>query len=437
MNKNSTLVGKYLIMLTALAVFSLSAKSQTISPKLKFFSPKLVAGTNGAKYAVYKFADVVPGVDAFVKIEDIKNGATLVNIDDSTFGYYDAWQPIVGGPGTDGTSYIKWAVEFKTSSGTEYTFPLIDVCAIDIDGDNVRVREFIDVNGQSGYDLPTVIPTLLSVSNQNNDSNGEGTDDSNTNLHILGPVNNRTNIDTTALDVRIGLHFINKSKIKFYIGSQVDNNGTGGGISTDRYSSLYFKKIGNSIGTLPVTYHSFDVIANNQSVNLSWVTDVETRNDHFEIQRSFDQSDFKTIGLASDAQATTGMSKQYSFKDGMKEIRDHAVIYYRLKQINIDGSFTYSVVKMVRFIASKSFIQISPNPYLDKLNVNFVSDESGSAEYRLTNASGNVVKRIQSTITKGYNNVQLENLNYQSPGLYIVSIVINGKVIASQKVLKQ
>ena len=50
----------------------------------------------------------------------------------------------------------------------------------------------------------------------------------------------------------------------------------------------------------------------------------------------------------------------------------------------MDGSFTYSVVKMVRFnIESRSFIQISPNPYLDKLNVNFVSDESGSAEYRL------------------------------------------------------
>ena len=65
---------------------------------------------------------LLPGVDAFVKIEDIKNGAKLVNIDDSTFGYYDAWQPIVGGPGTYGSSYIKWDIEFKTTSGSIYTF---------------------------------------------------------------------------------------------------------------------------------------------------------------------------------------------------------------------------------------------------------------------------------------------------------------------------
>ena len=131
-------------------------------------------------------------------------------------------------------------------------------------------------------------------------------------------------------------------------------------------------------------------------------------------------------------------SNQYSFKDGAKEIKDRTVIYYRLKQIDIDGRFTYSVVKMVRInTVSKSFVQISPNPYMDKLNVNFVSDENGNAECRLINTSGIVVKRIQSTITKGYNNLQLADLSYQSPGLYIVTIVINGKVIASQKVLKQ
>jgi hypothetical protein len=56
---------------------------------------------------MYKFSNVIPGVDAFVKIENIVNAATLVNIDDSTLGYYNAWQPTVGGAGTYGFSYIK------------------------------------------------------------------------------------------------------------------------------------------------------------------------------------------------------------------------------------------------------------------------------------------------------------------------------------------
>ena len=104
------------------------------------------------------------------------------------------------------------------------------------------MREFIDANGQSSYDLPTAIPSLLSVSNQNDNDNADGTDDSNTNLHALGPVANRTNIDTLALDVRINFHFINKSKIKFSIGSQVDNNGNSGGIATDRLQQFIFQK---------------------------------------------------------------------------------------------------------------------------------------------------------------------------------------------------
>ena len=39
----------------------------------------------------------------------------LVNIDNTTVGYYDAWQPTVGGSGIIGYSYIKWDVEFKTT----------------------------------------------------------------------------------------------------------------------------------------------------------------------------------------------------------------------------------------------------------------------------------------------------------------------------------
>ena len=203
--------------------FSLSfTQAQTTSPKLRFASPVLVSGTDGQKDATYKFSNVIAGVDAFVKIENIKNGAILVNIDDSTLGYYDAWQPTIGGPGTYGTSSIKWTIEFKTTSGSDYKFPLMDLTAVDIDGDNARVREFIDMNGQSSFDVPTVIPSLLSVSNTNDDDNEDGDDDNTENLHVLGPVANRTGIDTTSLDVKMNYHFINQSKIKVTIGSQVD-----------------------------------------------------------------------------------------------------------------------------------------------------------------------------------------------------------------------
>ena len=196
---------------------------------------------------------------------------------------------------------------------------------------------------------------------------------------------------------------------------------------------------GRVYSVLPVTYHTFDATLNNNAVNLSWITDAETGNDHFEVERSFDQTNFSTVGIILGAQSGNGISNQYSFKDGAPELLNHTVIYYRLKQVDADEKFTYSVVKIVRIntVVTKAFVQVSPNPYMDKLNVNFVSDAGGNAEVRLISASGNLVKITASAITKGYNNIQLQDLHSQAPGLYIANIIINGKVVASLKVLKQ
>ena len=84
----------------------------------------------------------------------------------------------------------------------------------------------------------------------------------------------------------------------------------------------------------------------------------------------------------------------------------------------------------------KIAVQVMPNPYLDKLNVNFTSDVSGKAEIRMMSVSGTVVKKTQSTINKGSNNIQLQDLSSQLPGMYVVNIMVNGQSIGSQKIIK-
>ncbi|MGH2565290.1 MAG: T9SS type A sorting domain-containing protein, partial [Ginsengibacter sp.] len=383
----------------------------------------------------YKFANVTSGIDAFVQIEEIEKGAFLVNIDDSIVGYYDAWQPTVAGPDSAGSSYIKWSIEFKNTDGSAYSFADVDASAIDVDGDNSMISEFVGVNGQSSYDVPNQIPTLLTVTNENDTDNVNGTDASPTNLFAYGPIINRTNIDTSSQDVRINYHFSNTTKIKFYTGSI--SHGPGG--STSRYHSIYFMDIKDQIfSVLPVTYQAFDATLNNTKVDLFWITSRELNNDHFEVERSLDQKNFSTIGIILGAQSTNGTTSQYSFKDGAADLTNHYVIYYRLKQVDMNGGFSYSVVKVVRLNKiTKAFAQISPNPYMDKLNINFESDAAGNAEVRLINTSGNIVKTTTSPITSGYNNFQLQNLNSQAAGLYIANIIINGKTVASMKVVKQ
>ena len=193
------------------------------------------------------------------------------------------------------------------------------------------------------------------------------------------------------------------------------------------------------LSVLPITYHSFEAVVNNTKVNLSWLADMDRNYGHFEVERSYDQKEFKTIGMIMDSQTTSnGVSNQNNFQDADKELTAHKDVFYRLKYIDVNGKFSYSIIKKVSInTSSKMSMQVMPNPYMDQLNVNFVSDAGGTAEIRLLNASGSMVKRIQSAIVRGDNSLQLQDLNSQAPGFYIANVIINNKLTASLKVLKQ
>ena len=445
MNKNSTLTGKLIMILaifTLLSGFSANAGSGSgKAPKFKFSNPTLVSGTAGQIGAKYLFKNVYNNKDAYVTIENIVGGAVLKDIDNTTTGYPDAWQPTVGGPGTYGTSYIKWDVEFD-SANVPYVFSLLDLSAVDVDGDNARVRELSGIVGSNiNYSLPdSTIPTLLTLSSTKDIDNRWGTDDDDSVFMALGPVANRVGIDTLALDVRIDYSFANRSSFQIYTGSRVDSNGNTGGIATDRFHSIYFGDLTARYSVLQVTYESFNAaLSNNNSVSLSWTTSADINNDQFEVEKSFDQSNFSTAAYVLGAQSVNNGIAQYSFEDKDKEILTHKIIYYRLKQADANGKYTYSVVKTVRISNmsdQKISVQVMPNPYMDKLNVNFTSNNSGKAEIQMISASGTMVKKTESAINKGFNNVQLQDLSSQLPGMYVVNIVVNGQSIGTQKIIK-
>ena len=443
MDKNSTLTGK---LIMTLAIFTLlssfSANAGTGKPKaptFKFNNPILVSGIAGQIGAKYFFKNVYNNKDAVIRIENIVGGAVLKDMDNTTTGYPDAWQPTVGGPGAFGTFYIKWDVEFD-SAGVPYVFSLIDLSAADVDGDNVRVRELSGIVGSNiNYSLPdSTIPSLLTLSSIKNIDNPWGTDDDDSVFMALGPVANRAGIDTLALDVRVDYSFANRSSFQIYTGAQIDNNGNTGGIATDRFHSIYFGDLTGRYSVLAVKCQNFNAMWKNDAVNLNWTMCSDVTNSHFEIERSFDQKEFKTIGLVMGSQITgNGLSNQNNFRDADNELTAHKEVFYRLKYVDVNGKFSYSIIKKVSLYTSKMSMQVMPNPYMDKLNVNFASDEGGTAEIRLMNASGSMVKRIQSAIVRGDNNLQLQDLNSQAPGFYIVNVIINGKIIESQKLIKQ
>lgn len=133
-------------------------------------------------------------------------------------------------------------------------------------------------------------------------------------------------------------------------------------------SHLVSKTITNSIDkVLSVDYSSFDAYALNNTANITWTTESETNNDHFEVERSLDRKEFKTIALVFGPEGNATTTNKYSFNDKAKDIRSHDLAYYRLKQIDFDGNVTYTEVKMVRFgTDTQATAQIFPHPGMIK-----------------------------------------------------------------------
>lgn len=109
---------------------------------------------------------------------------------------------------------------------------------------------------------------------------------------------------------------------------------------------------------LPVEMKSFDLVANYDYVEVKWSTASELNNDFFTVEKRFEDAEsFVPVAEVTGA-GTTNRETRY-------RIEDYSVSpgtwYYRIKQTDYDGTFTYSVVKSV-VVSGQGFWQVYPNP---------------------------------------------------------------------------
>lgn len=187
-----------------------------------------------------------------------------------------------------------------------------------------------------------------------------------------------------------------------------------------------------------VVYASLDARANEKSVIVKWVTAAEMNNSHFEVERSLDMKSFKTVALVLDGFMAEGTGKTYQFKEDAGEVKNGKTVYYRLKQFDTDGKVSYSVVMAVR-LESKAVntMQIFPNPTGDMLSVHLNTVEQSATEIRVVSLSGQTRLSKQSNISKGNTIIQVEGLNQLAPGMYMAQLIMNGKVVDTQKLVKE
>lgn len=115
---------------------------------------------------------------------------------------------------------------------------------------------------------------------------------------------------------------------------------------------------------LPVTLIAFDAVKEALTSLLTWTTSTELNSDHFEIERSTDAKNWINLGKV-DAVGNSNATNNYSFVDSIPE---SGMNYYRLKMIDMDGTFAYSRIKSVNF-PEFAWAKLYPNPVTDVLQI--------------------------------------------------------------------
>ena len=95
----------------------------------------------------------------------------------------------------------------------------------------------------------------------------------------------------------------------------------------------------------PITFVVFNANVNTATSNilLNWVSSEESNTSPIEVERSFNGKDFKSIGIVLDG-FSKGTQMEYAFKDNSPLLKSNATVYYRLKQVSVDGIVYYSSV---------------------------------------------------------------------------------------------
>ena len=143
---------------------------------------------------------------------------------------------------------------------------------------------------------------------------------------------------------------------------------------------------GVSSAPLPVTLVNFKGVLQNKKAALTWTTENEMNNKGFEVQRSYDGNQYKTIGFVAGAINSTS-SKSYNFID---EELAQQVNYYRLKQIDLDGVSKLSNIVNLRNPFNDD-IKVLSNPFNSYLDLQLGKAFQSRANLRLLDVSGKVV----------------------------------------------
>ena len=172
------------------------------------------------------------------------------------------------------------------------------------------------------------------------------------------------------------------------------------------------------IDVVPVELFSFSGSAENGKVYLNWATATETNNLGFEIQRKISSTNknWEKIGFEK-GRGTTSEQSYYSFTDNSLV---NGKIFYRLKQLDFDGTFEYSSEIEIEVGTPLTYAleQNYPNPFNPITTINYAIPVSGNLKLVIYNSLGESIEVLENGfVESGFHKVIWDASRYSS-GVY-------------------
>lgn len=183
---------------------------------------------------------------------------------------------------------------------------------------------------------------------------------------------------------------------------------------------------------LPINWNYFVVNLSNNTPGLEWSAE-QDNGTIFQVERSYDARNYSTIYSFA---APNGQTK-FSYSD--RQVNTQAsVVYYRVRAIEPTGAEKISETRSVRFNTTASVsVQASPNPFSGQFSLGFKSDRQEKMTIRIFNLAGQQQVTKTFTASTGFNSITVTEAASLNRGMYMVQLVNETGVIATEKLVKQ
>jgi hypothetical protein len=187
---------------------------------------------------------------------------------------------------------------------------------------------------------------------------------------------------------------------------------------------------------VPVELSLFTALVSGSNVQLKWLTETETNNFGFQMERSTSAA-WDSIGFVQ-GHGTVAKSQSYQFSDDLSDIMGKVrEVKYRLKQIDTDGSYVYSqVLKVTPKLPQKPQLnQNYPNPFNPSTTISYLVPTPGFVTLKIYDTLGRELYTLVNEFQKA--NAYAVNFDASefSSGIYFYALRIDNDLVQAKKLL--